>query len=105
MNYIKNQWIALFAIIFWILISGYVVNSVFFSKEKLQKETAKLKFKIDSLDNINLYTKKQIQIITKQDTLYVQKIKTIKEKEYVEIKIVDSMPISGLQSYFTERYP
>lgn len=105
MNYIRNQWLAFFIIIFWILISGYVINSVFSSGEKLQKETNKLKFKIDSLDNINKQIKKEIQIITKLDTLYVQKIKTIKEKEYVEIKVIDSMSVSSLQSYFSKRYP
>ncbi len=38
------------------------------------------------------------------DTRVVEKIRTIKEKEYVQIKMVDNMPVSDLQEFFTDRY-
>jgi len=50
-----------------------------------------LRIKIDSLSNV--------------DVKVVEKIRTIKEKEYVQLKVVDSMPVSELQEFFTARYP
>jgi prefoldin subunit 5 len=50
-----------------------------------------LRIKIDSLSNA--------------DVKVVEKIRTIKEKEYVQLKVVDSMPVSELQEFFTDRYP
>jgi len=50
-----------------------------------------LRIKIDSLSNV--------------DEKVVEKIRTIKEKEYVQLKVVDAMLVSDLQEFFTERYP
>jgi hypothetical protein len=47
---------------------------------------------------------KIIDSLSKIDTVIVNRIKTIKQKEYVQIKIIDSLPVSGLQKYFTDRY-
>ena len=48
---------------------------------------------------------KLIDSLSKIDTVIVNKIKTIKQKEYVQIKVIDSLPISGLQKFFSDRYP
>ena len=45
-----------------------------------------------------------IDSLSRIDTLIVNKIKIIKQKEYVQIRIVDSLPISGLQKYFSDKY-
>ena len=48
---------------------------------------------------------KKIDSLSTADAVVVKEIQTIKEKEYVQIKVVDSMPISELQEFFTDRYP
>jgi cell division protein FtsB len=100
MNFIKNQWLAGVIIIIWILASLHsrVDNN------KLLDEANHLKIEVDSLQDISAEKEKKIDSLSKVDTIIVDKIKTIKEKEYVEIKVIDSMPISGLQQFFTDRY-
>ena len=100
MNFIKNQWLAGVVIIIWIIVSLSSNNN-----KELLEETKQLKIEVDSLQTISAEKGKQIDSLSEVDTLIVNKIKTIKEKEYVEIKVIDSLPISGLQSYFSERYP
>ena len=48
--------------------------------------------------------KKIIEFLRNDNVKIVEKIKTIKEKEYVQIKVVDSMLVSELQSFFAKRY-
>ena len=100
MNFIKNQWLAGVIIIIWILASLHsrVDNN------KLLDEANHLKVEVDSLQDVSAEKAKKIDSLSKVDTIIVDKIKTIKEKEYVEIKVIDSMPVSGLQQFFTDRY-
>ena len=101
MKLIKNQWLAGVIIIIWIIASLHSnINN-----DKLLDEVNHLKVEVDSLQDISAQKAKQIDSLSKVDTVIVDKIKTIKEKEYVEIKVIDSLPISGLQQYFTDRYP
>lgn len=99
MNFIKNQWLAGVVIIIWIIVSLSSNNN-----KELLEETKQLKIEVDSLQTISAEKEKQIDSLSEVDTLIVNKIKTIKEKEYVEIKVIDSLPISGLQQFFTDRY-
>jgi hypothetical protein len=99
MNFIKNQWLAGVVIIIWIIVSLSSNNN-----KELLEETKQLKIEVDSLQTISAEKGKQIDSLSEVDTLIVNKIKTIKEKEYVEIKVIDSLPISGLQQFFTDRY-
>ena len=100
MNFIKNQWLAGVIIIIWILASLH--NRM--DNNKLLDEANHLKVEVDSLQDISKQKAKQIDSLSKVDTIIVDKIKTIKEKEYVEIKVIDSLPVSGLQQFFTDRY-
>lgn len=100
MNFIKNQWLAGVIIIIWIIASLHSnINN-----DKLLDEANHLKVEVDSLQDISAQKAKQIDSLSKVDTIIVDKIKTIKEKEYVEKRIIDSLPISGLQQFFTDRY-
>ena len=99
MNFIKNQWLAGVVIIIWIIVSLSSNNN-----KELLEETKQLKIEVDSLQTISGEKGKKIDSLSEVDTLIVNKIKTIKEKEYVEIKVIDSLPISGLQQFFTDRY-
>lgn len=100
MNFIKNQWLAGVIIIIWIIASLHSNMN----NDKLLDEANHLKVEVDSLQNISAQKAKQIDSLSKVDTIIVDKIKTIKEKEYVEKRIIDSLPISGLQQFFTDRY-
>ena len=100
MNFIKNQWLAGVIIIIWILASLHSRMN----NHELLDEANHLKVEVDSLQNVSAQKAKQIDSLSKVDTIIVDKIKTIKEKEYVEKRIIDSLPISGLQQYFTDRY-
>lgn len=100
MNFIKNQWLAGVIIIIWIIASLHSNMN----NDKLLDEANHLKVEVDSLQEISAKKAKQIDSLSKVDTIIVDKIKTIKEKEYVEKRIIDSLPISGLQQFFTDRY-
>lgn len=100
MNFIKNQWLAGVIIIIWIIASLHSNMN----NDKLLDEANHLKVEVDSLQEISAQKAKQIDSLSKVDTIIVDKIKTIKEKEYVEKRIIDSLPISGLQQFFTDRY-
>lgn len=100
-NFIKSQWLAV------VLIIVFIIYSIFNTADiaKYKEERSKFNSKIDSLELLADKNKKLIDSLKQIDGVYVEKIKVIKEKEYEEIHIIDSLPVSELQSYFTERYP
>jgi len=99
-NYLKNQWLAAIIIIVWIYFTIYnqQKNTV------LIEQTKKLENKILVLQKKDVESSKIIDSLSKIDTVIVNRIKTIKQKEYVQIRIIDSLPTSGLQEYFTNKY-
>jgi hypothetical protein len=84
---------------------------IFFTLHSQQKnsvlleQTKNLEIQISELEKKDHESAKIIDSLSKIDTVIVNKIKTIKQKEYVQIKVIDSLPISGLQKYFSDRYP
>lgn len=101
LNFIKNQWFGVLIILVLLFLNLQSQREISLYEEKLQEINDQieiyeerdelLRIKIDSLSNV--------------DEKVVEKIRTIKEKEYVQLKVVDDMPISELQDFFTERYP
>lgn len=90
LSFIKEQWLGFLVIALCIVIS--------------------LSHRVDDGKLINI--KKDIKKVEKEiDTLYLnntkieERIRIIKQKEYDTIRIIDTMSISELQSYFSERYP
>lgn len=100
-NFIRQQWLAV------VLIIIFIIYSIFNTADtaKYRKERSEFNSKIDSLELIAEKNKKLIDSLKAIDGVYIEKIKVIKQKEYEEIHIIDSLPANGLQSYFTERYP
>ena len=89
LSFIKGQWLGFVVIALWIIIS--------------------VSHRVDRSKLISI--KKDIKNVEKEiDTLYLnntkieERIKIIKQKEYDTIRIIDTMSISELQSYFSERY-
>ena len=99
-NFFKRQWFSLIiiAILLFMQVEGDKRVAIYEDElielrkeiERYKVKDKQLKYKIDSLSSL--------------DKEVVEKIKIIKQKEYVQIKMVDSIPVSELQQFFTDRY-
>lgn len=100
-KFFKEQWLGGILIIVW-LISVFIyqdkknelLNKAYLLETRIKELEKKAKIELKSVDSLKII-----------DTIIITKIKIIKQKEYEKIRIIDSLPVSGLQSYFTERYP
>jgi hypothetical protein len=72
--------------------------------KRLEDKAKEMQLVIKDLEEKDHATALLIDSLSKQDTVLLTKIKLIKEKEYETIRIIDSMPVSRLQEYFTNRY-
>lgn len=72
--------------------------------ERLQDENIVLQERILQSEKKVAIIKKTVDTVTIEIEKKVEKIKYLKKIEYVKVKMVDSMPISGVQQYFTDRY-
>ena len=101
LNYLREQYLAVIITVIWIFFTlhSQQKNSV------LLEQTKNLEIQILELEKKDHASAKIIDSLSKIDTLIVNRIKIIKQKEYVQIKVIDSLPISGLQKYFSDRYP
>lgn len=99
-NFIKKQWLAVIITALWLLSTLHYQekNSI------LLKQTKQLEVEIAKLKKKDIQSSIKIDSLSKVDTVIVNRIKTIKQKEYVQVKVIDSLPISGLQQYFTDNY-
>ena len=98
---LEKQWLAVIVAALWLF--SYTA-----SQEKnsiLIEQTKYLEDKVIELEKKDRESGRIIDSLSKIDTVIVNKIKTIKQKEYVQVKVIDSLPISGLQKYFSDRYP
>jgi hypothetical protein len=100
-SFIKSQWLSVVLVIVFIIYS--IINTAKIAKYK--EERYKFNNKINSLELLADKNKKLIDSLKQIDGVYVEKIKVIKQKEYEEIRIIDSLPSNELQGYFSERYP
>lgn len=99
-NYLKDQYLAVIITVIWLFFTLH-------SQQKnalLLEQTKKLEAKILVLEEKDRQSSRIIDSLSRVDTLIVNRIKIIKQKEYVQIRIIDSLPVSGLQRYFTDRY-
>jgi len=100
-SFIKSQWLSVVLVVVFIIYS--IINTAKMAKYK--EERYKFNNKINSLELLADKNKKLIDSLKQIDGVYVEKIKVIKQKEYEEIRIIDSLPSNELQGYFSERYP
>jgi len=100
-KFLKEQWLGSVLIILW-LISIFMYQN---KKNELLNKAYILESKLKQLEKKAKIELKDVDSLKTIDTIIVTRIKIIKQKEYEKIRIIDSLPISGLQSYFTERYP
>lgn len=100
-KFFKEQWLGSILIIIW-LISIFIYQD---KKDELLNKAFILESKVKELEKKSNSELKSVDSLKIIDTIIVNRIKIIKQKEYEKIRIIDSLTISGLQSYFTERYP
>ena len=100
-KFFREQWLGGILIIVW-LISIFMYQN---KKNELLNKAYILESKLKQLEKKTEIELKDVDSLKTIDTIIVTRIKIIKQKEYEKIRIIDSLPISGLQSYFTERYP
>ena len=98
--YLKQQYLAVIITVLWIFFTLYTQNKTAI----LIEQSKKLEITIDKLKLKDKLSGKIIDSLSKVDTIIVNKIKIIKQKEYVQIKGVDSLNISELQEFFSKRY-
>ena len=97
---LEKQWLAIVVAALWLF--SYTANQE--KNAVLLEQTKNLEIQILELEKKDHASAKVIDSLSNVDTVIVNKIKTIKQKEYVQIKVIDSLPISGLQQYFTDNY-
>jgi hypothetical protein len=97
---VEKQWLAVIIAALWLF--SYTVSQE--KNSNLIQQTKELEVKIGELEKKDHESAKAIDSLSKIDTLIVTKIKTIKQKEYVQVKVIDSLPVSGLQKFFSDRY-
>jgi hypothetical protein len=100
-KFFKEQWLGSILIIVW-LISVFIYQD---KKNELLNKAYILEAKVKELQKKAKTELKDIDSLKTIDTIIVTRIKIIKQKEYEKIRIIDSLPVSGLQQYFTDRYP
>ena len=100
LDYLKEQYLAVIITVIWIFFTLYAQEK----NARLIEQTKTLEAKILVLEEKDHESSKIIDSLSRVDTLIVNRIKIIKQKEYVQIRIVDSLPVSGLQRYFSDRY-
>jgi hypothetical protein len=101
LNYLREQYLAVIITVIWLLFTLHSQHKT----DVLLEQTKQLEAKIVQLKQKDNRSSIVIDSLSKIDTVIVSRIKTIKQKEYVQVKVIDSLPISGLQSFFSDRYP
>ena len=97
---LERQWLSIIIAALWLF--TYTASQE--KNNTLLEQTKYLEVKVLELEKKDHKSAKIIDSLSKVDTVIVNRIKTIKQKEYVQIRIIDSLPVSGLQKYFTDRY-
>jgi len=99
-NFFKDQWFFVLFVIVLLMMQFESDRTINQYEVKLKELDAKIKIYERQDERMRIL----VDSFSTLDTKVVEKIRTIKEKEYVQIKMVDNMPISELQEFFTDRY-
>jgi len=98
---LKNQWFGILIIFILLWMQCKTDKSIILYKEQVETLKEKIKEYQEKDKVLNL----KIDSLSNLEVAVVERIKTIKQKEYVQIKMVDILPTSKLQKFFTGRYP
>jgi Tfp pilus assembly protein PilN len=102
-NYFIKRAVLVCAVLLCFVFFGYFV----FYRDRisvLEERNSVLEQSIQEREKRIAEMRKLVEILTLESKKVELKIIEIKKTEYEKIKIIDSMPVSGLQRYFTDRY-
>jgi len=99
-NFFKEQWFFVLFIIVLLMMQHESDKTI----KKYEVQLKELNLQIEIYERQDARMQILVDSFSTLDTRVVEKIRTIKEKEYVQIKMVDDMPVSDLQEFFTDRY-
>lgn len=100
MLFLQRNWLP---ILLLIIIAYSLINT----QIKYNRYEKLIKSKEEKIDSLNKVIKEELDNIEEMkeiDTVYITEIKEIKIKADENIKYVDTMSVSDMQSFFSERY-
>lgn len=101
MTFIGKNW-------FPLLIIGVLLFVLIKSQFKIDKYKDEIKQRELRIKTLNARVEKDLKIIDslkRIDTVFIDRITKIKVETNEKIKLVDTMSISDMQSFYTNRYP
>jgi hypothetical protein len=101
MTFLQKYWptILFVAILVYFFVDAKIKENAYKAEIKKHNE------KIDSLNKVIQVDLVIIDSLKKKDTVYIKEIKEIKAETNENIKNVDTMSVSNLQSFYSKRYP
>jgi hypothetical protein len=98
--FLKNQWLASVLIALFILFLFY--NSI--KKKELLKEKQRLEKEIKVLEQKEQLHWNKLDSLKVSENTIIKKEKILIQIQHDTIKVIDTMSVSELQKYFTDRY-
>ena len=99
-KFIKQQWLGSILIILFILFLLYGIGK----NNELEREKQSLEKEIEMLEQKELLHWYKLDSLKVSKSTIIQKEKTLIQIQHDTIKVIDTMSISELQEYFTDRY-
>ena len=99
-KFIKQQWLGSTLIVLFILFLLYGIEKT----NELKKEKQRLEKEVKVLEQKEELHWNKLDSLKITENTIIQKEKTLIQIQHDTIKIIDSMSISELQKYFTDRY-
>ena len=81
-----------------------IIAFLFYKELKKINSINTLKDNNNRLNERKTALKDSLKIIIKTQTKYINKIQVIKEKEYEQIKVIDTYSNAELERFFSDRY-
>jgi hypothetical protein len=99
-KFIKQQWLGSFLIVLFVLFLLYGIGK----NNELKKEKQKLEKDIELLEQKELLHWSKLDSLKVSESTIIEKEKTLIQIQHDTIKVIDTMSVSELQKYFTNRY-
>lgn len=98
--FLKNQWLGSILIILFILSLVYGIGK----NDELKKEKQRLEKEIETLEKKEQLHWNKLDSLKISEITIIEKEKTLIQIQHDTIKVIDTMSVSELQKYFTNRY-
>jgi hypothetical protein len=99
-KFIKQQWLGFILIVFFFLFLLYGIEK----KNELLKEKQRLEKEIKVLEQKEQLHWSKLDSLKVSESTIIEKEKTLIQIQHDTIKVIDTMSVSELQKFFTNRY-